>query len=68
MRIETGEYMKIRHILKITYMEINQHLFNFIITTFMLGVSFGLLFISFTVLVCIIRPCFSALCHKSGLL
>ena len=50
MRIETGEYMKIRHILKITYMEINQHLFNFIITTFMLGVSFGLLFISFTVL------------------
>lgn len=45
-----GENMKIRYILKITGMEINQHLGNFVITTLMLGLSFGLLFISFTML------------------
>lgn len=48
MLIEMGEDMKIKYILKVTLLEINQHLANFIITTVMLGISFALMFLAQT--------------------
>lgn len=43
-----GEHMKLKYILKVTLLEINQHLANFLITTVMLGISLGLMFIAQT--------------------
>lgn len=43
-----GENMKLKYILKVTLLEINQHLANFVITTVMLGLSLGLMFIAQT--------------------
>lgn len=42
------EHMKLKYILKVTLLEINQHLANFVITTVMLGISLGLMFIAQT--------------------